>query len=661
MRLQLGAPLDIRLTLMLPTMLLSLPGAFVVRKVLGSSLLFAVAAGIPVSFFLVSLAGWLLELLRLTSTLPTLALTVVALSVAIATFLSKLLPDASERANLLEPKKAWLGAALGVTVAALSWGRPQHWITAVPQPSDYVFHGYVASIISRQGSAGPSALVPVDALSEATVQYQFAAHIVAGVIPGSGLDATASGLNATLWAASTVFLPFGMAAVAHFLSRGRSHAAVLIAPMVVIAAPDSFFAQLGLYSFAVSLATLPGTLLLVLKILKRPHWRLVVLLALALAGQALTHPQMAIATGTCAAVLIAAQMLTATSWNAVHWRALLASAGAAVLGGVIHLPWYVLGRGVDESADLASDLAMGDKLRQPVFDGVFSLLEAVFSGQTLSSAGAMPFNPLHGVVLVGAGVILLVARQHWTVLAMTVTFGIITVVTAVGGQRLRPMIGGVWIGDWYRPAAITAVLAALVIGLAAATIASELSPRLKPLQLAVALPRFAMAVLAVMVLVSVGSNRSYVQNTYRGGWYGNSADTTVREAPLSPLEAEALDELASITPESTRVLNWYGDGSPWMYAAHGLVPTQTWGVIAHDYGRSLVAAEAVAEPQLSDEGRQALLNLKVCTAFVAKGYVDRNPPGWLGEQNIAGFELAFRNDHARVYRVSDPLLVEACT
>jgi hypothetical protein len=129
---------------------------------------------------------------------------------------------------------------------------------------------------------------------------------------------------------------------------------------------------------------------------------------------------------------------------------------------------------------------------------------------------------------------------------------------------------------------------------------------------------------------------------------------------LSPLEVQAMGYLDDITPAGTRVLNWWGDGSPWMYSAAGLVPTRIYPNASALLENVLLVDEVFGEPDGYDEAVEALAELRVCSAYTAAGHSFEDPPPWTELHDLPGFEIVYRNEHARVYRAADPRLTANC-
>jgi hypothetical protein len=133
---------------------------------------------------------------------------------------------------------------------------------------------------------------------------------------------------------------------------------------------------------------------------------------------------------------------------------------------------------------------------------------------------------------------------------------------------------------------------------------------------------------------------------------------------ISPSEVRAMAHLPEVTPAGTRVLNWWGDGSPWMYSAAGLVPVRIYPNNSVSLEDVVLVEEALGDPARYDEAIAALADLEVCSAYTGAGLILSqglpDPPAWTQMTELPGFELVHRTRHARVYRAVDPRLTENC-
>jgi hypothetical protein len=633
------------------------PGAVIARLLVGRGVFEAVALAPPVTILLYSVGGAVLGLLGVPANVATIgAFSGLVLSGSVFLWQRGEAHD-SPSVRSGQAWRGWIGigASSGAALAMASWGRPT-WLAMPPQSYDYLWHQYVVSTIARRQIMGPQNLVPVDGYSDLTTAYQHGAHLVAGLLPGPGLEGTAAGINATLWVAATLLLPIS---VAVFVWMMKPHpVAVLVSPIAAVTLPDLFFGKLEIYPFAVGLCLLAGVLFAGWLLIRDVNLRHGLALTLAMSGTILIHPQIAIAgAGIIGAVWVGDAWL-----RSKEPRSLLPSVAgltsSAIVTALLVLPWVVMPRGTDGAASLASEVSGGAILRDQEFENATEVLLAIVRGQRLGHELGDP-NLLVGVG-VGVSLLVLVAlRRHLGLVLALSGFIAITVLTAAGSGRVREAVGGIWLGDWYRPAGIVALLSALCIGLAAAEVIDVVAQRTNgqgriSLLLAVSLVAYAW----FTALLRVGPNRDDIMELY-GPWLSESQYERGEPSPFSPMEAEAIKVLAEVTPEGARVMNWWPDGSPWMYTVAGLVPVQTYWDTAADLPLANFLERNLTEP--GAEVTEALIELEVCSAFVGRGSVGRRTaPSWTEVVDLPGFELVYSNQHARVYRVEDPRLVEGC-
>jgi hypothetical protein len=669
--------------------LLLVPGTVLARLIAGTSWLRSAALSAPLSVLLLSFAGAILGLARIPATLLSAgALVVVGLGVVWS--LRRRTVRDRPAAGGEDERWTVLGAGIGGLLAASVWGLPATWLTRPPQSWDYLWHQYVVATISRRGLLGPQNLVPVDGIEETIHTYQHGAHLAAGLVVGDGVPAVAAGLNLTLWLAVVVVLPLGTAVLTRSLTEDR--VAVLLAPALVVLLPNSVFGRFGLFAFVVGLSLLPAVALAGVIQVRERSVAGGVLLTLSLTGLLLVHAHAFLA----AALLLVAlwvggvldplvdrrrggggQVVARTGWP--PWLVSGVAIGLPVIAApLLAAPWLFLATGVYGSGAEAA-MVSAEHVRDAGFDGVGDALRVLLLGQRLSDFPG-PANPLLGVALPLATLALLWRRKHLGLVAFVVVFAGMTVLVAGGSGRLRDLLATPWLGDWWRPAAVLTVAGTLVIALAVGEVTARLlraDASGAPNRRGVALVTLLVLPLAVALVWQIPNAREELTAVYGPLARSRAAETLMDSATLerelasdqplmviSPLEVRAMTHLADITPAGTRVLNWWGDGSPWMYSAAGLVPVRTYATHSVSLPDARQVDDALADPASYDEAIDALVALEVCSAYAGEGHILSrglpDPPAWKARTDLPGFELVYTNPHARVYRATDPRLTANC-
>jgi len=652
------------------TFLLYAPGAALVRFVLRRPTLEALVVAPAVSVFLLGVLGGIVGVLGLpASTVAILVgvLLLVAGSVGVGVVRGSF-PYATSP-DLVRWSITLAGAAAGALVAAVAWGSPARWVAAPPQSWDYLWHQYVVATMQRRGLMGPQNLVPVDGYSDLTTYYQHGAHLIAGSVPGQGMGAVSAGLNLTLWVASVLVLPLGMAALAGAFQA--KPVVIVAAPLAASIAPDLVFGQFGLWAFAVALCATPGVIYAGVVFVRTRALSSAATVVLSLAGLFLTHPHAyliaSIAMG--AALLLLPDRGTPSHGPLPDRSVPIALMLLGALGVALTLPWYVL-------ASEVQTFSTALQLRDPPVDDAGAVLRQMLLGQRVGGGGPESANVLLGVTTWAAAVLLAVRRRHVAVLLAWVVLVGMTAVTAGGSGSLRMVLGGLWLGDWYRPAAGYALIGALVLALGIDELVTALSydddHRSSLGQLAGTL---AFASLIIAIGLRIPDARGDVARLF-GPWLdpvavedlaysqrdGPAVVIPSGQAPIfGPGQAEALAVLADITPHGSRVMNWWPDGSPWMYGAYGLVPVQTYAITSVNWDDAVFVQRHLHDIERYDEVVDALARLEVCSAFAAEGHLDAGSrPAWTRLEELPGFVLVQQDAHARVFQVQDPRLRAGC-
>jgi hypothetical protein len=664
--------------------LLLAPGTLLARLLARTSWLQSVALGPPLSVLLLSIVGAVLGLARIPATpLSTGALVVLALS-AVWLVLRRTVRDRPSAAGQ-DDRWTCIGAGIAAVLAATVWGQPSGWLARPPQSWDYLWHQYVVATISRRGLLGPQNLVPVDGYADAIHTYQHGAHLAAGLVVGDGVPAVAAGLNLTLWLAVVVILPLGVATLTRSLTDDR--VAVLLAPAIAVLLPNAAFSRLGLFAFVVGLAMLPAVALAGVIQSRERSVAAGVLLTLCLTGLLLVHAHAFLAAGLLLVALWVGGLVSALvgrreaeagpfgSRAGTWWRSAVALGVPVVVAPLLAAPWLFLATGI-HGTGVESGLASAEQLRDAGFDGVGAAFRALLTGRRMSP-DLGPASPVLGVAVPLAALYLAWRRKHLGLVFFLVAFAAMTVVVAGGSGWLRELVATPWLGDWWRPAVVLSIAGALVLALAIGDATGRLRSSQAPGWARSALAAVLILPVALALLGQIPDARAELAVIHGPLAMSPSAETvmdpdTLRrertaDHPLmviSPLEVQAMSHLAEVTPPGTRVLNWWGDGSPWMYSAAGLVPTRVYASQSVSVRDALLVDEALGDPARYDEAIDALVTLDVCSAYAAAGHVPSrglpDPPAWKELTDLPGFELVHSNEHARVYRAADPRLTKNC-
>lgn len=620
----------------------------------------SVAIAPAVSIALLSLAGLIIDVLpNISGIAATASVTVILLFVG-----RRLTKPLRKRASTEDAAStvdgmrshAWPAMALGLAClqTAATWGHIRHWFTAIPQPYDYLWHQYVVSVIRTRELLGPFTMVPVDGLSEITTTYQYGAHIPAALMAAGGPIPSVGGINATLFISGAVILPLGLLSLQRAYMPGSAWG-LLGTAIAASSMYSSFGGLLGLYSLAVAAAFFPGVLAAWHFAARSKFGPNAIVAAMGLAGLLLTHPQAVLALAGVLAIEAMFHLYRALYpvQRAQVVTFLRTSSSITLLGAILTFPWLI--------SDLrtAADVASGAILRPVVLEPQ-TVLSALALGQHLSLSSAGADSPLFGLASIVATGVIVVRRQNVEVAVAAWTFAGITYVTAAGSPAVRQFVAALWLGDWYRPQAFFAILSALMIGMAISSIVDAHVPTGPPPNIRRALS------LALVAILATGSQSHRVLNSsrvqsYYGPWYGRTATAeTDADYAMGPLKLEALQALDDVAPDHSRTMNWWPDGSPWMYSVGGNVAVQTYSSTPNNYAMHYLHSH-LDELSTDPEVREHLRHLSVCTAFSGEGQVGTTErPAWHLQRELDGFRIYFENRAARVYVVTDRTLAKRC-
>jgi hypothetical protein len=163
---------------------------------------------------------------------------------------------------------------------------------------------------------------------------------------------------------------------------------------------------------------------------------------------------------------------------------------------------------------------------------------------------------------------------------------------------------------------------------------------------------------ATLTLVGVVVLALVVGGLSRGGYIGRNAARLQLNYSGGPTvsqdEETAFAWLAQHTAPGEHVLNDKADGSVWMYALAGVMPTQ-WNFYGAEMDTdagylSVFANDVEKYPKV----RQLLTDLKVRYAFVGSGKVTKTTENDVGLQHLStspGFKLVYRNAGASIYEI----------
>jgi hypothetical protein len=525
-------------------------------------------------------------------------------------------------------------AALGLFVVS----RATDQFTAVHQFWDAIFHANATRYIADTGLSAPVDLYvirpdnPVNFFYPNTFHVQLATVLMIDSGPVVDLLNLRAGITAGVFALSMVAL----------VRRVVGRPALAVAVAVVCGAFSTFpydLAYFGpIWPFSAALSLLPAFLALFVEMVERPRPEIVLVGSLGMLGLAAAH----LSIGLAAAVFGVA-FLVQRWWvlRRVPARDIAVLAVPGVVGCVMVLP----------VALTASEVAGGQAVDWPIINTPGGALGTLLF---LNHDTAYPQWWLVFPLLLGLAAVRLLKPIGWW-LAGGAVFTVLFTLAASYEGRLVALLTDPWWNDRWRFLALVAPTLILLAGNGLVFARDQLLrlPRVPGsfVVRAVALT----GVMAALVVLShglyYGHNAQRISNAYTDG------------PTLSRQEQAALDELATLVPGGTLVMNDSNDGSAWMWALHDLRPVYGHAIPPGaveslvDSDRALLY-ERFDELDTDEDVRAAVRRLDIGFVFIGDGFASptsSRAPGLEDLDDVADLELVYSNDQARIYRLGDDL------
>lgn len=315
---------------------------------------------------------------------------------------------------------------------------------------------------------------------------------------------------------------------------------------------------------------------------------------------------------------------------------------------------------------LSSRFAQLNTVRKPRFQNFSQFYEMVLNGKSFLSDG-YEFPLVLFLLLIF--VFFTFRNSRFFLLFSLAILGYSAVATSVDGMWARSWFGGIWLGDAYRAMAIFEIC--LVAGVAYASRTPsrrDVESRLNAIQKYIPLTRNAVLISLVIVLMVSsffllsGTDPRHGFQTYFRNWENDRSAKTV-----SRVELDGFVEVSNHVPPGSRVLNFFGDGSPWIYPATGVSVVSVWGdgsVSPQDMWPLYGSIEiAVREFDVSDRDvlaaniRYRLEMLSVCALFVGSGNVNPSDSQWvlaMKDPNIGYFFSVVKSGPSDEYTIWVP-------
>ncbi|WP_086862208.1 DUF6541 family protein, partial [Amycolatopsis lexingtonensis] len=280
--------------------------------------------------------------------------------------------------------------------------------------------------------------------------------------------------------------------------------------------------------------------------------------------------------------------------------------------------------------------------------------EATVSGAvgetiTFSPMAAFPQWWIGVPAIIGVFLLVKHRRMLWMVGAYVVLGGLFAATVSLETDLVHTLSSPFYNDNW-RVAALVPLAGCVAFGefvhTASGWFAEKVAPRLPNLKPAT------LTLVGVVVLALVVGGLS------RGGYIGRNAARLQLNYSGGPTvskdEEAAFTWLAQHTAPGERVLNDKADGSVWMYALAGVMPTQ-WNFYGAEFDTdagylSVFANDVEKYPKV----RELLTDLKVRYAFVGAGKVTPTTQNDVGLQHLdtsPGFKLVYRNAGAKIYEI----------
>ncbi len=442
----------------------------------------------------------------------------------------------------------WIGIAIGVLATVGVWTGGIGDFALPPQANDDIWHGYLVQRLTQMPIVTADTVAPTLADSQEPILfYQYGLHLLWAVAHSITGISVAEVMNGGWMLQVAVLLPVGGAALAWRLFPDRASVAFWAAAVTpgVVVLP---YLTNGVLPYTASLAMIPGFVAALVTYVRGELRLPAIVPALGAVGIFLTHPSGAIV-GAIVAGLVTLEVLATRAARVMLMAAIRRVATVATMSAVLALPW-LLAAGDRGLGDLAGSAEVPD------------IPGAIWLVATLGTPWTSAQPVIAALVLIGVAATIYLRRGISLAVAWLV-FAVLFVGTVTG---LGPFISitQAWHGQWYRIAAALGIVVPVLAGLGTATLvglAHERAPA--------PTGRFRMGLVALISLVvTLGAayGAAQGQGIVRSSWHASGLVTST--------DVAVFRQLAELTGSGDRVFNSPRDGSSWMYAMYGVVPTQ---------------------------------------------------------------------------------------
>ncbi|MEA5359362.1 DUF6541 family protein [Amycolatopsis sp., V23-08] len=529
-----------------------------------------------------------------------------------------------------------LGVAAGMGIGTVTVLRGFRNIDNVQQGWDAPFHANLVRWIAEHGDARPSTVGTIANLpNETHYFYPDTYHALLALVFGKGGLTIMPTLNLAALAV-VLTVPLGVAAMCHawrMPAIGVAAAATVSACFTVF--PYDSLWRGPLWPFVAGVALIPAMLAVARHLLEPRSIAGPVAIGVGTAGLAGLHTSVVFVVIVYFLLILLAVVFR---FEKITWRRSLPSLVASVVlaaafGIPVVLPSLYNAGGVT-SAFWASEATVSGAFGETI---------------TFSPMAAFPQWWIGIPAIIGVFLLVKHRRMLWMVGAYVV-LGALFAATVSMESNLIHTLSSPFYNDHWRIAALVPLAGCVAFGefvnTASGWFAEKVAPRLPNLKPAT------LTLVGVVVLALVVGGLS------RGGYIGRNAarlQLNYSGGPsVSKDEETAFAWLAQHTAPGERVLNDKADGSVWMYALAGVMPTQ-WNFYGAELNTDAGYLSVYAnEVEKYPEVRRLLTNLKVRYAFVGDGKVTKTTPndvGLLGLDKSPGFKLVYHNAGASIYEI----------
>lgn len=446
------------------------------------------------------------------------------------------------------PRRRWViaGSASGISIGLGIWLAGIATTNLPPQGNDDIFHGYLVTRLLHATNLSPSAVAP-DFIGSAdpVTYYPYGIHLLITMAESITSPGVPAAMNGTWVLLLGVVLPFSMATAAHEVFPKHPRTALwagILAPMT-----SGLYLLNGVMSYVLTLALLPGLLALAIRHIRRATDVPWVVLALALTSLFAAHPAVALSAAIIIALTTPAVIMAAAPQT--RRKVIMSLSAAVVMAGLLTLPSYLAARssGVTSQAPVSK---------------IMDTLSAIRSGLLLATPWTPAQSVLGALVIVGIFALLLWRVGRGLIIAYALFS--VTYVSILAGFSPIASLTGLWLGQWYRMVGVVNVLAPLLAA-AGAELVFHIGQRFTTGERRVVLRATAYGALIVALASGALSGVRYIlrgQSIVRSAW--SRTTVTASDAAFFVRERRLVGD--------SQILNYWADGSTWMYALAGLNP-----------------------------------------------------------------------------------------